>query len=71
MISALKLLANLQEKEIIIDVVYDGVREDSRRNSVPALRQSIEIDFHKALVSVQLLDQHRVVKEEVGHAFDK
>ena len=37
---------------------------------IAALRQFTEVDSHKALVSVMLLDQHRVVKEVVGSAFD-
>ena len=38
---------------------------------VAAFRQLIEVDNHKALVSVKPLDQHRVVKEVVAVAFDK
>ena len=63
MTNALKLLANLQDKENFIKVVYDGNKEGSRRKMVTAWRRFIEVDCHKALVSVKLLDQHRVVKE--------
>ena len=34
------------------------------------LTQFIEVHNHKALVSVRLLDQHRVVREVVAPAFD-
>ena len=37
LISALKLLANLQEKESFIDVVYDGIKKGSSRNMVAAV----------------------------------
>ena len=36
-----------------------------------ALRQFIAAVSHKALVSFELLEQHRVVKEVVGPKFDK
>ena len=70
MISAWRFLPNLQEKESFIDVVYDGTKEGSRRKMVLALTQLAEIDSHKALVSVRLLDQHRAVEEVVGLAYD-
>ena len=35
------------------------------------LRQFIEVGNHKALVSVKLLDQHRVVPELVGPKFKR
>ena len=56
---ALKLLANLQEKKIIDDV-YEGIKKNSKRKVVAALRQVIEVHHHKAVVSVKLLDQHHV-----------
>ena len=71
MISAWKLFANLQEKERFIDVVHDGIKEGSRRKMVASLRQFIEVDHHKGLVSVKLLDQHIVVQEVLGPALDK
>ena len=37
---------------------------------VAASRRFTEVDNHKTLVSVKLLDQHRVVKEVLGPAFD-
>ena len=46
LMSALKLLANLQEEENFIDVVYDGTKEGGRRKMEAALRQFIEIDNH-------------------------
>ena len=48
-----------------------GIMEGSKRKMVAAFRQFIEVDNHKALVFADLLDQHRVVKEVVGPAFDK
>ena len=66
-----KPLANLQEKENFIDVVYDGIKEGSWRNMVAALRQFIEFDNHNALVTVKLVDQHRAVTELVGPSFDQ
>ena len=54
-----------------MDFDYDGMNEGSRRKVVAAFRQLIEVDNHKALVSVKSLDQHRVVKELVAAAFDK
>ena len=71
MMSTVKLLANWQEKERFIDVVCDDILEGSRFNMVAASRPFIEIDNHKALVSVKLLDQHRVVQEVDGHTFGK
>lgn len=38
---------------------------------VAALRQLIEADIRKAMVSVKLQDQHRVVQEVVAPAFDE
>ena len=67
-ISGLKLLANLQDKENFIEVVFVGIKEGSMRKIEVALRQFIEVDNHKALVSVKPLDRHRVVKEVVGPA---
>ena len=49
-----------------MDFDYDGMNEGSRRKVVAAFRQLIEVDNHKALVSVKSLDQHRVVKEVVA-----
>ena len=69
MIVALKILANLQEKENFTQVVYEGIMESSRRKVVAALRQFIEMHNHKALV--QLLDQHWVGKEVVGPTLNK
>ena len=40
--------ANVQEKESFIDVVYDGIKENSGRKVVAALRPFIDIDNRKA-----------------------
>ena len=56
------------KKENFFQIVYEGVKESSRRKAVLALRPFIEVD-NKALTSVKLLDQHRVVTELVGPKF--
>ena len=66
MTSALELFAKLQERENVIEVAYDGIKESLRRKVATALRHFIEEDNKQALVSVKLLDQHRVVNELVG-----
>ena len=50
--------------------MYEGINESSRRKVVAALGQFVEVDTHKAVVSVKLLDQHRVVMESVGTRFN-
>ena len=50
------LLANLQDQENFTEIVYDCVNECSKRKMVAALRQFMEVDNHKALVSVKLLE---------------
>ena len=67
-IVVLKLLTNLQEN--FIEVVCEGITENCRWKVVAALRQFIEVDNLKALVSVKLLDQHRVVTKLVGPQFN-
>ena len=62
----MKLLANLQEKENFIEVVYEGIKESTIRMVVKAPRMFREVHNHKAFVSVKLLDQHRVVKALVA-----
>ena len=62
--------ANLQKEENFIEVVNEGIKESSRRKVVQAPSQSIEVDNHKALDSVKLLDPHRVVRELVGPTFN-
>ena len=61
---------NVQEKERFIEVVNDGTKEDSRSETVAAVRQFAAVDNRKALVLVKLLDRHldhlRVVTEVVG-----
>ena len=71
MISALSASANLQDTANCIEVVNDGIMEGRRRKKVAAVRQFVEVDKHKALVSVKLLDQHRAVQEVVIPAFDR
>ena len=58
MISALKLLENLQMEENSVEVVYEGLNDSRRRTVVVALTQFMELDIHKALVFAKLLDQH-------------
>ena len=45
-------------------------RTAAERKVVAALRQFIEVDNRQALVSVMLLDEHRVVRELVGPKFN-
>ena len=52
MISALKPLANLQEKEHASSRLED-MEESNRRNMVAAVGELIEVDNHKAWVSVK------------------
>ena len=59
------------ERAPLIVVVEEDIEESNRTNMVAAVRQLIEVDNHKALVSVKLLDQHRAVVELVGPAFNK
>ena len=56
----------MQLEENFIEFVYEGITESSTRKVVAALRRVIEVDNLQALVSVALLDEHRVVKELVG-----
>ena len=53
MISAVNPLANLKNEANFIEVVYEGIKES--RKVVAALRHFIEVDNHKDLVSVKLL----------------
>ena len=56
-----------RERESFNEVAYDWLQE---RKVVAALRQFFEVDSHKALVSVKLLDQDRVLKDVVGPTFN-
>ena len=55
--SAVKPLTSLQEKEDFIDIVYDEIKEDSRRKMRSTLIQFIKADHHKTLISIKLRDQ--------------
>ena len=55
--SAVKLLTSMQEKVDFIDVVYDEIKEDSRRKMRPTLIQFITADHNKTLISIKLRDQ--------------
>ena len=58
MTSAVKYLTRLQEKEDVIDVVNDEIKEGTRRKIRLTLMQFITADHHKTLILVKLRDQH-------------
>ena len=69
MIAALKLFANLQKEEHFIEVGYERAAGGRWWRHWGSL--FTEVDTHKALVSVRLWGQHRVVKELVGHKIQR
>ena len=66
MIFAMKLLGEHAE-EGENQRGHEGIKEKAEGKVVAALRQFIEVDNNKALVSVKFVDQRRVVREVGVH----